>query len=98
MNQAMHTTEQQEHVLAQVKKIKEFYSHLTHYLSVICLLFVINFVAGTEDLWAIYPALGWGIFIVSHAIKAFEPFNFLGYDWEKKEVEKRLNKLNNRDA
>ncbi len=93
MNQATHTEAQQQLVVAQVKKIKAFYAHLTHYLSVISLLFVINFVTGTEDIWAIYPALGWGIFIVSHAIKAFELFNFLGDDWEKKEVEKRLAKL-----
>ena len=94
MDQTMHTTNQQEQVIAQVKKIKEFYAHLAKYLSVICLLFVINFVTGTEELWAIYPALGWGIFLVSHALKAFEVFNFLGDDWEKKEVEKRLTKLN----
>lgn len=89
----MDITHQQKHVMAQVKKIKEFYSHLTHYLLVIGLLFVVNFVIGTEVNWAIYPALGWGVFIVSHAIRAFELFNFLGHDWEKKEVEKRLAKL-----
>ncbi|MEZ8824625.1 2TM domain-containing protein [Vibrio amylolyticus] len=90
----MNTTNQQEQVMVQVKKVKGFYAHLTKYLSVICLLFVINFVTGTEEFWAIYPALGWGIFMVSHAIKAFEIFDFLGDDWEKKEVEKRLAKLN----
>ncbi len=88
----MHSPNQQEQVVAQVKKIKEFYNHLTKYLSVISLLFVINFVTGTEELWAIYPALGWGIFMVSHAINAFEVFNFLGDDWEQKEIEKRLKK------
>lgn len=88
----MHAPNQQEKVVAQVKKIKEFYNHLTKYLSVISLLFVINFVTGIEELWAIYPALGWGIFMVSHAINAFEVFNFLGDDWEQKEVEKRLKK------
>ena len=93
MEQTMHTTNQQEHIRAQVKKEKEFYVHLTKYLSVICLLFVINFVTGTEELWAIYPALGWGIFMVSHAIRAFEIFNFLGDNWEQKEVEKRLTEL-----
>ncbi|MDA0148427.1 2TM domain-containing protein [Vibrio sp. LaRot3] len=92
MEQTMHAPNQQEKVVAQVKKIKEFYNHLTKYLSVISLLFVINFVTGTEELWAIYPALGWGIFMVSHAINAFEVFNFLGDDWEQKEVEKRLKK------
>lgn len=92
MDQTIHTPNQQEQIVAQVKKIKEFYVHLTKYLSVICLLFVINFVTGTEELWAIYPALGWGIFMVSHAIKSFEIFNFLGDDWEQKEVEKRLKK------
>ncbi|WP_406734387.1 2TM domain-containing protein [Vibrio scophthalmi] len=93
MVQTIQTPNQHEQILAQVKKIKEFYVHLTKYLSVICLLFVINFVTGTEELWAIYPALGWGIFMVSHAIKTFEIFNFLGDDWEQKEVEKRLTKL-----
>ncbi len=89
----MHTTNQQAQIIAQVKKIKGFYVHLTKYLSVIFLLFVINFITGTEEYWVIYPALGWGIFMVSHAIKAFDIFDFLGEDWEKKEVKKRLNML-----
>ncbi|MEZ8826960.1 2TM domain-containing protein [Vibrio amylolyticus] len=93
MTQTMHTNTKEEGVMAQVKKIKAFYAHLANYLSVICLLFVINFVTGAGEFWAIYPALGWGVFVISHAIRAFEWFNFLGDDWEKKEVEKRLAKL-----
>lgn len=37
-----------------------------------------------------WPAMGWGIGIVSHALSAFEIMNFFGADWEKKQVEKRL--------
>ncbi len=93
MDKEMHATTQHEQLITQVKKVKRFYVHLTNYLLVICLLSVINFVTGTEEIWVIFPAIGWGIFVISHAVKTFEMFNFLGDDWEKKEVEKRLSKL-----
>lgn len=83
-------SDEESKVLAQVREIKGFYSHLITYTLVISMLFVINFVTDPSYIWAWWPAMGWGIGIVSHALSAFEIMNFFGADWEKKQVEKRL--------
>lgn len=50
-----------------------FYRHLLRYVIIISLLFVINWLTGPDYIWAKWPALGWGIGILSHARKAFWP-------------------------
>ncbi len=73
-----------------LKGSRAFYSNLTSYVLVIGMLFVINYFTGPDYWWAVWPALGWGIGIVSHALSAFEVVNVFGPDWERKQVEKRL--------
>lgn len=90
MNNEIQVTADEKVVLEQVRAIKSFYSNLISYLSVITLLFVINFMIDPSYIWAWWPAMGWGIGIVCHGLSAFEILNFFGPDWEKKQVEKRL--------
>ena len=73
-----------------VRDLKGFYGHLFSYVIVMSGLFIFNFLTTPEHFWVIWPAFGWGIGIVSHALSIFEIFNFLGPDWEKKQIEKRL--------
>ncbi len=84
-----YSTEEQQ-AFEQVRVIKGFYAHLTSYVLVICLLFVINLVTHPEYIWAVWPALGWGIGIVNHGLHAFEVINIFGPKWEKRQIEKRL--------
>lgn len=81
---------EEEQAIAAVRDIKGFYSHLTSYVCVITLLWVINWLTGSGYYWAKWPTLGWGIGIVSHALSVWEVFNFFGPDWEKRQIEKRL--------
>ncbi|PSV21834.1 2TM domain-containing protein [Photobacterium leiognathi] len=90
MNKEITITEDEKQAIEYVKSIKEFYSHLVTYLLVITGLFVINYFTSPDYWWAVWPALGWGIGIVSHALSAFEILNIFGPDWERKQVEKRL--------
>ncbi|GAA06267.1 2TM domain-containing protein [Photobacterium leiognathi] len=90
MNKEITITEDEKQALEYVKGIKSFYSNLTSYVLVIGMLFVINYFTGPDYWWAVWPALGWGIGIVSHALSAFEVVNVFGPDWERKQVEKRL--------
>lgn len=83
-------TPEEEQAIAAVRDIKGFYSHLTSYVCVITLLWVINWFTGADYYWAKWPTLGWGIGIVSHALSVWEVFNFFGPEWEKRQVEKRL--------
>jgi len=77
-------------VVEYVKELKGFYSHLMNYVVVISLLFVINVFAFPGYIWAVWPALGWGIGVLSHAASVFEWFSWFNADWEKKQIEKRL--------
>ncbi|MEZ8080476.1 XRE family transcriptional regulator [Enterovibrio norvegicus] len=83
-------TEEETRVINQVREIKGFYSHLMTYALVITGLFILNYMTSPEYIWAWWPAMGWGIGIVSHGLSAFEVLNFFGADWERKQVEKRL--------
>ncbi|KJF83079.1 helix-turn-helix domain-containing protein [Photobacterium angustum] len=90
MNKEISITEDEKQAINYVKGIKGFYSNLTTYILVISALFVINYFTSPGYWWAVWPALGWGIGIVSHALSAFEVLNIFGPEWEKKQVEKRL--------
>jgi transcriptional regulator with XRE-family HTH domain len=76
--------------LAHVRKLKAFYVHLIQYVLVMTLLLVINLKTSPSYLWVIWPALGWGIGLLSHAAAIFDLLSFFGANWEKKQVEKRL--------
>lgn len=90
MNEKTQITSEERKVIEQVREIKGFYSHLITYVLVIAMLFVINFLTDPSYIWAWWPAMGWGIGIVSHGLSAFEVFNFFGAEWEKRQIEKRL--------
>ncbi len=34
--------------------------------------------------------MGWGVGVVIHGLVAFEKINFIGQNWEKSQIEKRL--------
>lgn len=74
-----------------VRKIKGFYLHLAQYLLVVGGLTAINIMQmPRRRLWVLWVAFGWGIGVLSHALRVFDLIPFFGADWEKKQVEKRL--------
>ncbi len=48
-----------------------FLVHFAIYCAVIFMLAIINLITSSEELWFIWPMLGWGIAIVIHAVAAF---------------------------
>jgi hypothetical protein len=87
---ASHTEAEEAIAFAKVRRIKKFYLHLIQYVVVLCVLTVINLLTNPGYFWVIWPALGWGIALTSHALKTFELIPFLNADWEKKQVENHL--------
>jgi transcriptional regulator with XRE-family HTH domain len=83
---------EEEKAIIYVRDIKGFYSHLIKYVFVIFILFIINILNSPDYFWVVWPALGWGIGLLLHGLNVFEIFNFFGPDWEKRQIEKRLNK------
>ena len=83
-------SQEEKNALEYVQGVKAFFIQLIIYVIVITGLFVINYLTNPDYIWAKWPAMGWGIGVVIHGIKAFGVFNIFGPDWEKRQVEKRL--------
>lgn len=83
-------SQQEQLALLEVRKLKGFYLHLAQYVVVIAALCAINLLTTPHRLWFYWPALGWGIGTLAHAATIFGWLPFLGVDWEKRQVEKRL--------
>jgi len=75
---------------AHVRRIKRFYVHVMQYVVVVAALFVINVISGAHYIWAVWPALGWGVGLAFHGLIVFNKVPFLTADWEKRMVERRL--------
>lgn len=90
MSKEVSISGEESEVIEHVKELKGFYSHAMTYVLVISFLAVFNWVTSPDYYWVFWVILGWGIGLVSHALEVFELVPFLGADWEKKEIEKRL--------
>jgi sensor histidine kinase YesM len=77
----------------RVGELKGFYGNLISYSVVIPFLIFINLYTSPKHLWFYWPMLGWGIGLVSHALKVFG----VGRDWEEKQIQKILNKENSKN-
>jgi transcriptional regulator with XRE-family HTH domain len=86
------TPEQTEVFLAfrHARKLRGFYSHALTYVVVMIGLVALNLLTTPHRIWFIFPMLGWGIGLLSHAASAFAIFPWFGPEWERRQVEKRL--------
>lgn len=75
-----------------VRDIKGFYSHLVIYLISIAAMAATNYYMGTEQLWFIWPMLGWGTGVIMHGLAVFEVISLFGVDWEKQQIDRWLRK------
>lgn len=75
----------------KVQMLKAFYLHLTIYICVNILLFVINLSSDAGNWWFLYPLGGWGIGILAHGISTFAYSNF-GSAWEEKKIKEYMDK------
>lgn len=80
-------------VAEKVKKMKEFYSHLTVFIIIMPFIIFINLKLTPQFQWFWFSLLGWGIGLGSHAFQTFDGYKiFLGKDWEQKKIEEILRK------
>ena len=80
----------QDEALAHVRKVKAFYIHLVQYVAICALICAINLAIDPAHLWSLWVVGFWGLAVAGHALQVFEAFPFLGGEWERREVEKRL--------
>jgi transcriptional regulator with XRE-family HTH domain len=91
MNTAVADTEQEERdAFDYVRRLRGFYSHLTRYVVIVGALWVLNLLTSPHHLWAVWVTFGWGIGVLAHATRVFQPRALFGPEWERRTVEKRL--------
>lgn len=83
-------SEGEREAVEYVRDIKGFYSHLAVYLFTVTVMIVTNLIMTPDNLWFIWPTLGWGLGVASHGLAVFELFSLFGVGWEKRQIEKRL--------
>ena len=88
--------EDEERVRADVRRMRGFYTQLIRYVVIVGFLLVINLLTSPSYIWAVWPALGLGIGLALHGWSVFGGDVLLGEDWERREVMKRLERLNRR--
>lgn len=73
----------------RVEAIKGFYGNLTAYCIVIPILAFINY-RTTSFTWVIFPAIGWGIGVLGHGLKAYGYNPLFGKHWEEKKIKQYM--------
>lgn len=76
----------------RVEDLKGFYGNLSSYMIVNTGLMILNLVTSPDQLWFIYPLLGWGIGVAIHAMAVFNYIPFLSRDWEDRKIKELMNK------
>jgi len=83
--------ERYKRALAKVKKMKNFYIHLTIYLIFVVVFIWMNFGSGGFP-WALFPIVGWGMGILGHASDTFDHKLFFGRAWQDRKIREIMDK------
>lgn len=75
----------------KIKAIKDFYGNLISYCIIIPFLIWLNYMT-TDFPWAVFPAVGWGLGVVLHAMEVYGYNPLLGKDWEERKIREFMNK------
>jgi transcriptional regulator with XRE-family HTH domain len=81
---------QEEEAFRHVRKLRRFYLHLFQYVIVVLGLLAINLIVSPHRMWVFWVMGGWGLALLLHASRVFRPAWFLGPQWERQQVERRL--------
>ncbi|MDP8032876.1 helix-turn-helix domain-containing protein [Pasteurella atlantica] len=76
----------------KVRNIKRFYIKLFVFVIVMSILLIINLTATPNSWWVHWVFLGWGLGLIIRGLKTFDWLPPLGVEWEKRQLEKYLNK------
>jgi hypothetical protein len=79
----------------RVQAKKGFYSHLTAYILVNLMLIAIWYFTGARYFWPMWVLLFWGIGLIVNGITVFV---IRDTGWEKREVEKEIERIKRRES
>ncbi len=92
--------ENEERYLKAVKRVEDlkgFYGNLSAYIIVNTGFIILNLATSPNEIWFIWPLLGWGIGVAFHGMSVFNYMPFLGREWEEKKI-KALMDAENRNG
>ncbi|MGH6989033.1 MAG: 2TM domain-containing protein [Stellaceae bacterium] len=69
----------------RVRTLRLFYSHLSLYVVVNFILFLIDS-STPGPAWFFAPLIGWGLIVVLHGLHAYELLPWTTHDWEQRKV------------
>jgi len=76
----------------RVEKLKGFYIHFTIYLLMMPIFIYLNYISRAGFPWALFPIVGWGIGVTSHASETFNYNPFFGKNWEERKIRELMDK------
>lgn len=79
-----------------VRKLRGFYTLLATAVGVLALTAAINLVTTPGRLWFPWVAFGFAVAIAISALDAFGRDLWLGADWERRQIDRRLRQLQER--
>jgi len=74
-----------ERARKRVEELRGFYTHLGVYLAIMLGLFLINILANPRVLWFLWPAIGWGVFVLFHGVTVWLEGG-VGRRWEERKT------------
>ena len=80
----------------RLDNLKGFYSNIGSYCFVIPFLAFINYMTSPNYWWFWWPAIGWGIGIVFHALSVFGGNIAFGKEWEERKIKELMDKDKNK--
>ncbi|BAO56069.1 2TM domain-containing protein [Nonlabens marinus] len=81
---------------ARVQELKSFYNHIVVYAFVNLGLAGLNYYTNQWSFpWFLFPLLGWGIGLSSHAVRTFQWDPLTSQDWEERKIQEILRKEEN---
>ena len=81
-----------ERAKKRVEELKSLYIHLVVYITVNIALFILNMLTSPNELWFVFPLLGWGIGLSVHFVVVI-----LGGKWGSKWEDKKIKELMEKD-
>ncbi len=72
--------------------LKEFYSHLSTYLMVNGIFFVVNYLTSPGEWWVLYPLIGWGVCLTIHGMDTIFKINGFFDKWEDRKTKELMRK------
>lgn len=86
----MMNPQQYQEAKRRVQQMSAFYQHLVVYILVNAGLAILNLMSG-DDIWFIYPLLGWGIGVAAHGLHVFLTEGW-AKSWEERKIRELLEK------